>query len=48
MHNDVKINNQANEQVANVLKKIILKQDKLQNKIYIKNLIKKAIAAYVG
>ena len=46
--NDVKINNQANEQVANVLKKIILKQDKLQNKIYIKNLIKKAIAAYVG
>ena len=46
--NDIKINNQINESVNIVLKKIILKQDKLQNKIYFRNIIKAVITAYAG
>jgi len=44
----IKINNQINKKVNNFLKKIILKKDKYQNKIYLKNIMKKVIAAYVG
>ena len=46
--NDIKINDKISENVNNVLGKIILKKNKLQNKIYFKNLIKQAIKAYVG
>lgn len=46
--NNIRINNHINEKVNDVLKKIILRKDKLQNKIYIKNIMKAAIAAYVG
>ena len=44
----IKINDQINKKVNNFLKKIILKKDKYQNKIYLKNIVKKVIAAYVG
>ena len=46
--NDVKIDSQINKKVNNVLKKIILKKNKLQNKIYFKNLIREFILAYAG
>ena len=43
---DIRIDNQISENVSTVLKKITLKNDKLQNKIYFKNIIKEAIKAY--
>jgi len=46
--NSVKLNGQINEKVYEVLKKIVLKSNKLQNKIYFKNIMKEAIAAYSG
>ena len=46
--NNIKINDKNNLIVNDVLKKIMFNKDKLQNKIYIKNLMKKAIKAYVG
>ena len=45
---NIKINNKENKDVNNILKKIIFKQDKLQNKIYLKKLMKKAITNYDG
>ena len=44
----IKINDEISDKVYGVLNKIILKKDELQNKIYFKNLMKKAIKAYVG
>ena len=44
----IKLNGQINEKVKDVLKKIVLKSNKLQNKIYFKNIMKEAIAAYSG
>ena len=44
----IKINGQINEKVFDVLKKIVLKSNKLQNKIYFKNIMKEAIAVYSG
>ena len=46
--NNIKVNGQTNAKVVNVLKKIVLKSNKLQNKIYFKNIMKEAIAAYSG
>ena len=46
--NDIKINDQINENVNSAIKEIILKRDKLQNKIYFKKLMKDFIIAYVG
>ena len=46
--NDIKINDKFNENVNSAIKKIILKRDKLQNKIYFKKLMKDFIIAYVG
>ena len=46
--NDIKINDKLNENVNNAIKEIILKRNKLQNKIYFKNIMKQAIEAYVG
>ena len=45
---DVKINNLLNQNMNNILKNLIFKNDKLQNKIYFKNIINKAIKSYVG
>tara|TARA_B100001057_G_scaffold376775_1_gene381981 strand:- start:40 stop:720 length:681 start_codon:yes stop_codon:yes gene_type:complete len=44
----IKIDDEISDKVYNVLNKIILKKDELQNKIYFKNLMKKAIKAYLG
>ena len=44
----IKINNKISKKVNDMLKKIILKDDKFQNKIYFRNLIKEALAAYAG
>jgi len=46
--NTVKINDQVIKKLDVVLDKIILKKSNLQNKIYLKNAIKKVLAAYVG
>ena len=46
--NDVKINDQSNKNINDVLKKIVLKKNKLQNKIYLKNLINDVLTAYDG
>ena len=46
--NDIKINEKFNENVNSAIKEIILKRDKLQNKIYFKKLMKDFIIAYVG
>ena len=45
---DVKINNLLNQNMNDILKNLIFKNDKLQNKIYFKNIINKAIKSYVG
>ena len=46
--NNITINRKNSKKVDDILKKIFLKKDKLQNKIYIKKLIRDAIEAYVG
>ncbi len=46
--NTIKVNGKISNKVHHVLKKIILKDNKLQNKIYFKNIMKESIAAYVG
>jgi len=46
--NTIKVDGQIDEKVYDVLKKIVLKSNKLQNRIYFKNIMKEAIAAYSG
>ena len=46
--NDIKIDNQNNKKVGEVLKSLIFKNDNLQNKIYLKKIINSAIKSYVG
>ena len=46
--NTIKINNKINVKVNNVLRKMLLKNDKLQNKIYFKSKMKEALRAYAG
>jgi hypothetical protein len=45
---DIKIDNKINQNINKILSNIILKKDDLQNKIYFKNLLNKAIKNYVG
>ncbi len=45
---DIKIDNKINQNVNKILNNIILKKDDLQNKIYFKNLLNKAIKSYAG
>ncbi len=45
---NIKINNEINEKVSRVLNDISFKTDEVQNKIFIKNLIKKALTVYSG
>ena len=44
----IKINGENNEKVNKVFKKIILKKNKLQNQIYLKNIMKKVLGVYSG
>ena len=46
--NTITIDNKIDKKVNEFLKKLILKKNNLQNKIYIKKIMKSAIAAYVG
>ncbi len=45
---NIKINNQENKKVGEILKKLVSQDNILQNRIYLKNLINKAIKAYSG
>ena len=46
--NDIRVDSVMNKNVNNILKNLTLKSDKLQNKIYFKNMINKAIKSYAG
>ena len=46
--NDIRIDGVIDPNVNKILKKLILKNNKLQNRIYIKNLINKAMKFYAG
>lgn len=46
--NNIKIDNKFNKKINEVLKKMIFKKNRLQNKIYFKNMMNKAIVAYSG
>jgi len=46
--NDIRVDNVINKNVSNILKNLTVKSDKLQNKIYFKNMINKAIKFYAG
>ena len=45
---DIRIDNQYNDNVNKILNNISIKNDDLQNKIYFKNLLNKAIKSYSG
>ena len=45
---NVKINNQVNQKVNEILKDLIFKDHKLQNKAYFKMILNKAIKSYAG
>ncbi len=45
---DIKIDNIINSDVNKILNNLILKEDNLQNKIYLKNLLNQAIKSYSG
>ena len=45
---DIKINNQYNQSVNKILSDVILRDDNLQNKIYLKKLLNNAIKSYAG
>jgi len=46
--NDIRVDNVINKNVGNILKNLIVRSDKLQNKIYFKNMVNKAIKSYAG
>ena len=46
--NDIKIDNKSKQNVNEILKKISIKNDNLQNKIYFKKLLNKALKSYAG
>ncbi len=45
---DIKIDNQENYKVGNIINKLVSQENMLQNRIYLKNLINRAIKAYSG
>ena len=45
---DIKIDNKFNYKISEILKNIVFKENKLQNKIYLKNLLNEAIKSYSG
>ena len=45
---NIKINNQINIKVGKILSRLVSQENILQNRIYLKNLINKAIKAYAG
>jgi len=45
---DIKVDNKINEKFNKILNNIILQESNMQNKIYLKNLLNKAIKSYAG
>ena len=45
---DLKIDNKKNKKVSEILKSLVSQENVLQNRVYLKNLINKAIKAYAG
>ena len=45
---DIKVDNIINQNINKILNSVILKKEKLQNKIYFKNLLNQAIKSYAG
>ena len=45
---NIEIDNQKNLKVGDILNKLVSQENVLQNRIYIKNLINRAIKAYAG
>ena len=45
---NIKIDDQNNQKVGEILNKLISQENMLQNRIYLKNLINRAIKAYAG
>jgi predicted peptidase len=45
---DMKIDDQHNQSVGVILNKLVSQENILQNRIYLKNLINRAIKAYAG
>ena len=45
---DIKIDNEISQDVNKVLNNVVLKKEKIQNKIYFKNLLNEAIKNYAG
>lgn len=45
---DIKINDQTNQKVSEILNQFISKKNKIENRIHFKNLMNKAIKAYAG
>ena len=46
--NNIRVDNKVNENVGAMLNSLMFKSDKLQNKIYIKNILNKVIKSYAG
>jgi hypothetical protein len=46
--NDIKVDKKISKEISKILNQIILKDNKLQNRIYLKNLANKAIKNYSG
>ena len=46
--NDIKVDGISDKNILNNLNEINLKENSLQNKIYLKNLLNKAIKSYAG
>ena len=45
---DIKVDDKFDQNLNSILNNVILKSDNLQNKIYFKNLLNKAIKSYAG
>ena len=46
--NNVRVDNVTSENIDEILNSLLFKNDKLQNKVYIKNILNKAIKSYAG
>ena len=44
----VLINNKSNKELNQILERLTFKKNKLQNKVYIKNLLNRALKSYAG
>ena len=45
---NILINNKSNKELNQILERLIFKKNKLQNKLYIKNILNRALKSYAG